>query len=77
MSADRPIVEPYVVQAVGEWQHPEVNAIEGTVTCQFEIFSTKETILDEFLQAEYTVNGDDTTLVILEYPKIVEKMPIS
>ena len=77
LSADRPIVEPYVVQAVGEWQHPEVNAIEGTVTCQFEIFSTKVDVLDELLQAEYMVNGDDTTLIILEYPEIVKKMPIS
>lgn len=77
LSADRPIVEPYVVQAVGEWQHPEVNAVEGTVTCQFEIFSTKVEVLDIFLQAEYAANGDDTPLVILEYPKIVEKMPIS
>ncbi|MCP4984692.1 MAG: hypothetical protein GY928_01125 [Colwellia sp.] len=75
LSADRPIVEPYVVQAIGDWNHVEVNAIKGTVTCEFEIISTKVEVLDEFLQANYASSGDDIYSVILGYPEIVELMP--
>ncbi len=41
LSADSSNVEPYVVQAIGKWDHVEVSAISGTVNCKFEIFSTE------------------------------------
>lgn len=40
LAADQSTVEPYVCQAISEWSHPDVNAVEGSVKCQFEIFST-------------------------------------
>lgn len=75
LSADRPIVEPYVVQALTEWQHVEVNAIEGTVTCQFEIFSTSEVCLDDFIYNSYACMGDDMYCIITGMSEIVDKMP--
>lgn len=77
LSADRPIIEPYVVQAIGDWEHPDVNILKGTVTGQFEIFSTKVNVLDIFLQAEYAANGEDAHQVIHCYPEIVRRMPVT
>ena len=77
LSADRPIVEPYVCQAIGDWQHVEVSAVEGTVTCQFEIFSTSEVCLDEFIYNSYACMGEDMHCIISGMSEIVEKMPES
>ncbi len=77
LSADRPIVEPYVCQSITEWQHVEVNAIEGTVTCQFEIFSTSEVCLDEFVYNSYACMGEDMHCIISGMSEIVERMPES
>ena len=75
LSADRPIVEPYVCQAVSEWQFSEVNAIYSTVNCQFEIFSTSDVCLDEFIYNSYACMGDDMHCIILGMSEIVERMP--
>ncbi len=40
LAADNAAVEPYVVQVISEWEFTEVNAVESTVGCQLEIFST-------------------------------------
>ncbi len=40
LAADSAAVEPYVVQAISEWEFNEVNAVESMVSCQLEIFST-------------------------------------
>lgn len=77
LSADRPIVEPYVVQALGDWRHVEVNALNGTVSCQFEIFSTSELVLDQFSYDYYSHMGDDMYGIITGLSEIVEKMPTS
>ncbi len=74
LSADRPIVEPYVVQAIDKWSHREVTAISAMVSCRFEVFSTKTPELDEALVAIYSVYGDDFHDILLNYP-IVEIMP--
>lgn len=75
LSADRPIVEPYVVQAVGEWEHSDVSAVEGTVTCEFEIFSTADKCLDDFVYHSYSCMGTDTYCIITGMSDIVNKMP--
>ncbi len=41
LSADNSDVEPYVVQAIENWNHNYVSAIDGSVNCKFEIFSTE------------------------------------
>lgn len=76
LSADRPIVEPYVCQAISDWQHNEVNALKSTVTCQFEIFSTSEPCLDDFIATSYSCMGDDMYCVIKGMGEIVERMPV-
>lgn len=75
LSADRPIVEPYVVQAIDDWQHVEVDAIAGTVTCQFEIFSTKEDCLDQFFYDFYSCMGDDLFCILSGMSEIIERVP--
>lgn len=59
LAADRPLVEPYVVQNLTDWNHVEVNALKGTVTVQLEIFSARDECLDEFLGIVYPCIGDD------------------
>lgn len=59
LAADRPIVEPYVVQAVSEWSHDDVSAIYGNVTVQLEVYSTSEPCLDEWFYNMYQCYGDD------------------
>ncbi len=75
LAADRPIIEPYLVQAVSEWSFPEVNALESTVTCVLEILTERETFLDQFLSDFYTTRGEDTTDILLGLTEIVEAMP--
>ncbi len=41
LSADSSDVEPYVVQAIEDWNHSYVSAVDGSVNCKFEIFSTE------------------------------------
>jgi hypothetical protein len=76
LAADRPVVEPYVVQAIGEWQHNEVNAITGTVTTQFEIFSVRDVCLDDFLADIYPCVGDDLYCILTGMDEIVKEMPL-
>ena len=59
LSADRPLVEPYVVQALTDWNHVEVNALRGTVTVQLEIFSARDECLDGIIYPLYQCIGDD------------------
>ena len=59
LSADRPLVEPYVVQALTDWNHVEVNALRGTVTVQLEIFSARDQALDDIIFPMYQEIGDD------------------
>ena len=75
LSADRPIVEPYVCQTTSDWQHPQVNAIQGTVTCQFEIFSTSEACLDQFVYDYYSCMGDELPGIIRGLSEIVSRIP--
>ena len=59
LAADRPLVEPYVVQTLGDWNHTEVNALRGTVTVQLEIFSARDECLDGIIYPLYQCIGDD------------------
>ena len=59
LAADRPLVEPYVVQTLGDWNHTEVNALAGTVTVQIEIFSARDQALDDIVFPMYQEIGDD------------------
>lgn len=59
LSADRPIVEPYTVRVISDWQDSYVSAKDGQLTVTLEIDSVRCPELDEFLNAMYTCRGDD------------------
>lgn len=75
LSADRPVVEPYVVQMIEDAQFSEVNAKDGVVTTVLEIFSARDPALDDYLFTMYNIYGSDYAGTLLGYREIVEAMP--
>jgi len=75
LAADRPLVEPYVVQALTDWNHVEVNALRGTVTVQLEIFSARNECLDETLGVLYPCIGDDICEYLTSFGTMTEGWP--
>lgn len=73
LAADRATVEPYVVQVVSDWSDSERNAITGTLSVTLEVFSTRETSLDDTLYDLYTCMGDDMPSIIRDI-NILAKM---
>jgi len=76
LAADRPIVEPYVVQMIGDANYSEVNAKDSVCSVTLEIFSARDADLDEFLAETYPVLGSELQDVLLGFHPIVEAMPI-
>lgn len=76
LAADRPLVEPYVVQALTDWNHVEVNALRGTVTVQLEIFSARDECLDETLGVLYPCIGDDICEYLGLFGTMTEGWPL-
>lgn len=75
LSADRPIVEPYVVQIVSECNFSDVDAKDAIVSMTLEIFSARDTVLDDYLYEMYSLYGSDYAYTINGYREIVEVMP--
>lgn len=73
--ADRPIVEPYVVQFADEVSFSEVTAKDSIASTTLEIFSARDKALDETLYYFYNLYGDDFSPVLLSFRQIVEAMP--
>ena len=59
LAADRPIVEPYVVQVVSDWEDSYASAADGALTVTLEIVSVRDPELDDYLFAMYQSLGDD------------------
>lgn len=76
LAADRPVVEPYVVQVVSDYQFSDVNAKDATVAMTMEIFSVRDDLLDEFLMDLYSVIGSGLNSWLLGLREIVEEMPV-
>lgn len=76
LAADRPIVEPYVVQVISQYQYADINAKDSGVSMTMEIFSVRDTYLDEFLLDMYPALGSDFYPWLLGLHDIVELMPI-
>lgn len=74
LAADRPIVEPYVVQVVSDVNYSDVNAKDSVASMTMEIFSARDADLDEFLIEMYPV-VDDLYGVLTGFRAIVEEMP--
>lgn len=75
LSADRPIVEPYVVQIISEVDFSEVNAKDSIASMTLEIFPARDTTLDEWLWEFYGIYGDDLYTVMFGFGDIVRVMP--
>lgn len=73
--ADRKIVEPYVVQVLGDWDESDINAVDSTVTVTMEIISVRDPDLDDSLYVLYTgVENVEGSLLSLEH--LVETYPL-
>lgn len=75
LAADRPIVEPYVVQVVSEWQFPDYSGFRGQLTVEYEVFQARNQCLDNFLYEVYPCWGSDIGCVLSGFGEIVERMP--
>lgn len=75
LMADRPIVEPYVVQVLGEWRTSGINAISSDLELTLEIVSVRCPELDEYLFNMYQCQGDDFCKITDMYKQIVKAMP--
>lgn len=75
LSADRPIVEPYVVQVIGEWEDTEVTALDANLNVTLEIVSVREPCLDDYLFTLYQCRGDDLYCIFDNINKSVARLP--
>lgn len=75
LAADRPIVEPYVVQVISDWQDADVTSIYATLTVTLEIYPARDAELDELLIDLYPVVGSDIYNWLNGFNEIVEAMP--
>lgn len=76
LAADRPVVEPYVVQVISEWNDSYVSAVDGELSVTLEIFSVRtDPCLDDFLYEMYQCLGDDVYCVLKGITEVVEELP--
>lgn len=73
--AERPVVEPYVVQVLGDWSFNDVNAKDCTLSVQLEIISARDDCMDEFVYTVGSCWGDDFYKNITGLSEIVKAMP--
>ena len=76
MKADRPIIEPYVVQVISEWEDSYVSAVDGSLTVTLEVVSVRDLDLDDFLYNVYSEVGSDLYNWLLGYKSIVNAIPV-
>lgn len=72
LSADRPIVEPYVVQVIGDWEDANVTSLDAMLNVTLEIVSVRCPGLDDFLFTMYQCQGDDMYCTIEQLNKTVD-----
>lgn len=75
LTADRPIVEPYVVQAISDFRYSDVTAKDAAVSVTLEIFSARDKELDDWLYSMYPSVGSDLSALLTGLHEIVEVMP--
>jgi len=75
LRADRPILEPYVVQVVSDWNDSYASAVDGDLVVTLEIVSVRNTALDDYLFVMYQALGSDFYDYNLGLKYIVEAMP--
>ncbi len=75
LKADRPIVEPYVVQVTSDWEDPYCSEVDGKLTVTLEIFQARDRGMDEFLNYLYSNLGDETNQWVFDVSEIVLELP--
>lgn len=75
LAADRPIVEPYVVQLDSDVTFSDVNAKDATASMTLEIFSARDPVLDDWLYELYQSIGDTVGAYVNGFKDIVKAMP--
>lgn len=75
LRADRPILEPYVVQVVSDWEDVYASAIDGTLSVTMEIVSVRDTALDDVVFPLYQLYGNDFQTYLDAFKPIVQAMP--
>ncbi len=75
LAADRPIVEPYTVRVISDWQDSYVSSVDGALTVTIEIDSVRCPELDDFLFPLYECAGDETYGILFDITKVVRLLP--
>lgn len=74
-NAERPIVEPYVMQFVGEWNETKITGVYSTLKIDIEVVSARDPALDDSLFYVYQSFGDDVNLFFDYMLRIVREAP--
>lgn len=64
MRADRPIIEPYVVQVISEWPDTLIARKSARATVTMEIYPARDPCLDEFIFPMYECSGNDLYCIL-------------
>lgn len=75
LQADRPIVEPYVVQVISEVNFSEVDAISSQASMTMEIYSVRDREADDLMFALYSSIGVEAMALFVYLHDIVELIP--
>lgn len=76
MEADRPLIEPYVVQAIDEWSESSID-IEGSgISTTFEVVSVRDRDLDNAIFPLYQFYGHDLGYAVSLYYDLTKWMPV-
>lgn len=75
LAADRPLIEPYVVQVISDWSNDYVSMVDGQLTVTLEIVSARDTILDGFMFDMYQNVGSDLYDMLNVFKEIAIGMP--
>lgn len=74
-SADRPIVEPYVMKVISDWSESDLTRVDGKLTVTLEVVSVRDAVLDQLLFDLYQNYGDNNWLVWDLWEKILKAAP--
>lgn len=72
LAADRPLVEPYVVQVTSDWSDDYRSREDGLLSVTMEVFSVRDLILDNALLEYYGTMGTSSGPVINNFNELVE-----
>lgn len=64
LRADRPVIEPHVVQLLSEWPESLISRKSSSITVTLEITRARCPSLDDFLKVMYGCNGDDVCKIL-------------